>query len=133
MRRLSTILFTVLTLAAAAACTSSPTAPVNSTFTLAPGESQTVGTISVKLVGVTEDTRCPINAMCIQVGDAYVALEVSAPGTRRELELQLLNPTNRSTQLRGYTIQVEEVTPYPYTIEPPRPRDYRVTLSVHKD
>jgi hypothetical protein len=133
MRRLSTILFTVLTLAAAAACSSSPTAPVNSTFTLAPGESQAVGSIAVKLVAVTEDTRCPINAMCIQVGDAYVALEVSAPGTRRELELQLLNPTKRSTQFHGYHIQVEEVTPYPYTVEPPRPRDYRVTLRVHRD
>ena len=96
MRRLSTILFTVMTLAAAAACSSSPTAPVNSTFTLAPGQSQVVGSITVKFVGVTEDTRCPINAMCIQVGDAYVALEVSAPGTRRELELQLLNPTKRA-------------------------------------
>jgi hypothetical protein len=133
MRRLSTFLFTILTLAAAAACSNTPTAPVNSAFTLAPGESNTVGTVTVKLIGVTEDTRCPINAMCIQVGDAYVAVEVSAPGTRRELELQLLNPTNRATQLRGYTIEVQEVTPYPYTIEPPRPRDYRVTFRVSKD
>lgn len=133
MRRLSTILFTVLTLAAAAACSSSPTAPVNSTFTLAPGQSQGVGSITVKFVGVTEDTRCPLNAMCIQVGDAYVALEVSAPGTRRELELQLLNPTRRATQFRGYTIEVEDVTPYPYTVEPPVLRDYRVKLRVHRD
>ena len=89
MRRVSTILFTVLTLAAAAACANTPTAPVNSTFTLALGQSNTVGTVTVKLLGVTEDTRCPLNALCIQVGDAHVALEVSAPGTRRELELQL--------------------------------------------
>ncbi len=133
MRRLSTILFTVLTLTAAAACSSSRTAPINSTFILAPGQSNTVGSVTVKLVGVTEDTRCPLNALCIQVGDAHVALEVSAPGTRRTLELQLLNPTKRATQLRGYTIEVEDVTPYPYTIVPTAPDDYRVTLRVHKD
>ncbi|MCC7185171.1 MAG: hypothetical protein IT185_02935 [Acidobacteria bacterium] len=133
MRRVSTFVCTVLTLAAAAACSSSPTAPVNSTFTLAPGQSNTVGVVTVKLVGVTEDTRCPLNALCIQVGDAHVALEVSAPGTRREVELQLLNPTNRATQVRGYTVEVADVTPYPYTVVPTQPGDYRVTLRVHRD
>ncbi len=133
MRRLSTILLALVTLAATAACSNAPTAPVSSTFTLAPGQSNTVGTVTVKLIGVTEDSRCPLNALCIQVGDAHVALEVSAPGTRRSLELQLLNPTNRATQLRGYTIEVEDVTPYPYTVVPTLPGDYRVKLRVHKD
>ena len=133
MRRLSPLLLTVLTVAAAVACSSAPTAPVNATFTLAPGQSNAVGTVTVKLIRVTEDTRCPINALCIQMGDAHVALEVSAPGTRREVELQLLNPTKRATQVRGYTIEVEDVTPYPYTVVPTPPGDYRVTLRVHKD
>jgi hypothetical protein len=133
MRRVSTILLTVLALSAAAACTTAPTAPVTSTFTLAPGQSNSVGSVTVKLIGVTEDTRCPLNALCIQAGDAFVALEVSAPGTRRSLELQLLNPANRSTQLRGYTIEVDEVSPYPYTLVPTQPGDYRVRLHVHRD
>ena len=134
MRRVSTFLITVLTLAAAAACSSStPTAPVNTEVTLAPGQSHTVGTVTVKLIGVTLDTRCPINALCIQMGDAFVALEVSAPGTRRALELQLYNPANRSTELRGYTVEVQEVTPYPYTVEPTDPDDYRVALRIHRD
>lgn len=133
MRRLSTFLFTALTLAAAAACTSSPTAPVNSTFTLAPGQSNTVGSLTVKFIGVTLDTRCPLNALCIQVGDAYIALEASVPGTRRAFELQLLNPLNRATELRGYTIEAKELSPYPYTVVPTNPDDYRVQLSVYRD
>lgn len=133
MRRLSTFLFTALTLAAAAACTSSPTAPVNSTFTLAPGQSNTVGSLTVKFIGVTLDTRCPLNALCIQVGDAYIALEASVPGTRRAFELQLLNPLNRATELRGYTIEAKELSPYPYTVVPTNPDDYRVQLNVYRD
>jgi hypothetical protein len=133
MRRLSTFVFTALTLAATAACSSSPTAPVNSTFTLAPGQSSTVGSLTVKFIGVTLDTRCPLNAMCIQVGDAYIALEASVPGTRRAFELQLLNPLNRATELRGYTIEAKELSPYPYTVVPTQPDDYRVQLNVYRD
>lgn len=133
MRRLSTLLFTALTLAAAAACSSSPTAPVNSTFTLAPGQSNTVGSLTVKFIGVTIDTRCPLNALCIQVGDAHIALEASVPGTRRAFELQLLNPLNRATELRGYTIEAEELSPYPFTLMPTNPDDYRVHLRVSRN
>lgn len=133
MRRLSTFVFTALTMAAAAACTSSPTAPVNTTFTLAPGQSNTVGSLTVKFIGVTLDTRCPLNALCIQVGDAYIALEASVPGTRRAFELQLLNPLNRAAELRGYTIEAKELSPYPYTVVPTNPDDYRVRLNVYRD
>lgn len=133
MRRVSTFLFTVIALAAAAACTSSPTAPVNTTFTLAPGQSNTVGILTVKFIGVTIDTRCPMNALCIQMGDAHIALEASVPGTHRAFELQLLNPMNRATELRGYTIEAKELSPYPFTPMPTDPDDYRVQLRVYRD
>lgn len=133
MRRLSTLLFTALTLAAAAACSSSPTAPVNTTLTLAPGQSSTVGILTVTFIGVTIDTRCPINALCIQAGDAHIALEASVPGTRRAFELQLLNPLNRATELRGYTIEAEALSPHPWTPIPIDHDDYRVQLRVHRD
>lgn len=135
MRRLSVFVFTGLTLAlaAAAACTSSPTAPVNTSLTLAPGQSGTVGSLTVKFIGVTSDTRCPINAMCIQVGDAYMALEASVPGTHRAFELQLLDPLKRATELRGYTIEAEELSPHPWTPMPIDPGDYRVRLHVYRD
>lgn len=133
MRRLSTFVFTAITLAAAAACSSSPTAPVDTSFTLAPGQSNTVGLLTVKFVGVTIDTRCPLNALCIQMGDAHIALEASVPGTHRAFELQLLNPLNRATELRGYTIEAKELAPYPFTLRPTNPDEYRVQLHVYRD
>lgn len=133
MRKLSTFLFTVLLAAVAAACANSPTAPGDpTTVTMAPGQSTQVGSLSVKFVGVSIDTRCPANAVCIQVGDAFVKLEVSSLGSRREFELQLLNPTNRSTTHGAYSIELKEVSPYPFG-SPISPADYRVTLRIAKD
>lgn len=133
MKNLSTFLCTALLAASIAACSSSPTAPTDpATVTMAPGQSTQVGTLSVKFVGVTIDTRCPANAFCIQAGDAYVALEASTLGGRREFELQVLNPTNRSTTHGAYSIELVELSPYPFG-DPIAPGDYRVKLRIAKD
>ncbi len=133
MRRLSTFVFTLLVAATAAACTTAPTAPVEATLTLAPGQTSGVGALTVKFIGVTIDTRCPGDAICIQAGDAYIALEASVAATRRAFELQLLNPMNQETEIRGYEIEVEELSPYPFASLPPiRQSDYRVKLKVHR-
>jgi len=133
MRNLSTFLFTTLIAASIAACSSSPTAPTDPTIvTMAPGQSTQVGALSVKFVGVTIDTRCPANALCIQVGDAFVALETTVPGDNREFELQILNPAKRSTTHGSYSIELQDVSPYPFG-EPIKPADYRVTLRIARD
>src|SRR5215204_6308122 len=78
MKNLSTFVFTTLLAASIAACASSPTAPADPAIvTMAPGQSTQVGALSVKFVGVTRDTRCPANALCIQAGDVFVALETT--------------------------------------------------------
>lgn len=133
MRTLSTFLFTVVLAFSIAACSSSPTAPTDpATVTMAPGQSTQVGALSVKFVGVTIDTRCPANAFCIQVGDAHVKLETSMLGGRREFELQILNPAKRSTTHGAYSIELKEVSPYPFG-DPIAPADYRVTLRIARD
>ena len=133
MRTLSTFVFTTLVAASIAACSSSPTAPTEpAILTMAPGQSTQVGALSVKFIGVTIDTRCPANAFCIQAGDAYVALETFVLGGRRDFELQALNPTKRSTTHGEYSIELQEVSPYPFG-EPIKPADYRVKLRIAKD
>lgn len=134
MRKLSTFVFTVLIAASMAACSSSPTAPTGpTTITLAPGQSTQVGSLGVKFIGVTIDTRCPADVMCIQMGDAFVALETVMLGGHRAFELQLLNPTARSTTHGNYSIELTEVSPYPFSNRPISPADYRVTLRVARD
>lgn len=134
MKKLSTFVFTALLTITMAACSSSPTAPSQPTsVTLAPGQFTQVGALGVKFVGVTLDTRCPADAMCIQMGDAFVALETVMLTGRRTFELQLLNPTNRSTTHGSYSIELMELTPYPFAGQPIAPGDYRVKLAVAKN
>ena len=133
MRTLSTFVFATLLAASAAACSTSPTAPTEPAIvTMAPGQSTQVGALSVTFVGVTIDTRCPANAFCIQAGDAYVALETTVLGGKRDFELQILNPTKRSTTHGAYSIELQEVSPYPFG-QPIKPADYRVKLRIAKD
>jgi len=132
MRYLSPIMFAAFVAASVAAC-SSPTAPTDPTVvTMAPGQSTSVGALSVKFFGVTLDTRCPANALCIQAGDAYVALEASTLLGARDFELQLLNPTKKSTTHGSYSIELQEVSPYPFGT-PINPADYRIKIRIAND
>src|SRR5262245_59813647 len=74
------ILATLVTLLSACASTGSiaPHGPINAEVTLAPGELTEIAgaSIRVRFVGVTNDSRCPADAVCIQGGDAIVRIEV---------------------------------------------------------
>jgi hypothetical protein len=134
MKTLSLFLSTILLVASTAACEESPTAPSDpANVTMAPGQSTQVGTLSIKFVGVTIDTRCPAGAVCIQAGDAYVALEATASGSRRAFELQLLNPTKRATTHGAYSIELQTLSPHPFASQPIDPAAYRVTLRIAQD
>ena len=67
------------------ACTESPSEPakpVDLSLTLAAGQTSAVaGTaLTLRFVGVTNDSRCPADALCILGGSATVVLEVSSNG-----------------------------------------------------
>ena len=134
MKKLSLFVCTSLLAVVTAAC-SSPTEPSEPTaVTLAPGQSTQVGGLSVKFVGVTLDTRCPADVMCIQAGDAFVKLETMALGAgQRSFELQLLNPTQRTTTHGSYSIELLELNPYPFLSQPFPPAAYRVTVRIARD
>lgn len=90
-----------------------------------------MGALSVKFVGVANDSRCPANAICIQAGDVFVALETTMLRGRRAFELQL-DPAKRGTTHGSYSIESQEVNPYPFG-QPIKPEDYRIKLRIAKD
>ena len=66
-------------------CNAGPTAPtvgLGEEFVLAPGELAQVESprLSVRFVEVTGDSRCPVDVLCIQGGDAVVHIEVLTAG-----------------------------------------------------
>lgn len=121
-------------IAAAAGCGASvvgPTNPIDRPFTLAVGEATTISGagLVVEFTGVTGDSRCPADAICIQGGDAIVHIRVTGNGTAT-YELHT-GDTSRATAAHGrYRISLVELQPYPFSSSPIQPGDYRATLVV---
>jgi hypothetical protein len=122
-------------LLALAACKSTPPtspSPIDRELTLAAGETADVVTgVALRFAGVSADSRCPGDAICITAGDATVRIEVTANNRRREGDLHLAN--RQPVSHEGVTIGLVSLEPYPFHSLPPiRPADYRATLRVRR-
>ena len=96
-------------------------------FTLALGKSASVeGTgITVTFAGVLEDSRCPINAVCVAAGNAKVVLGLRNP--RRSAEV---NTTDQPWGVFVGQIEIRliELNPAPEIGKEPDKGSYRVIL-----
>jgi len=132
--RLATMLLCLL---AATACDeSSPTGPtvsLDARFTMAPGETVTVQGrgVTLRFDGVTGDSRCPGDAVCITGGDAIVKVSASGDGAPASLDLHTGDSSRASATYGSVTVSLVELQPYPFSSRPPIvPSDYRATLVV---
>jgi hypothetical protein len=108
----------------------SPTAPLAAEFTLAPGESRRIeGELAtVSLVGVTGDSRCPADAICITGGSATVGITVASGLATRPYDLRTgdMQPVVHDR----LTIALIQLSPYPFSSRTIAPDEYRATLKV---
>jgi len=122
--------------ATAAACDESPTGPsvsVDARFTLAPGATASVRGrgVTLRFEGVTGDSRCPGDAVCIQGGDAVVKVVASGDGGSLTLDLHTGDSSRASVTYGSVKVTLVELTPYPFSSLPAiKPGDYRATLVV---
>lgn len=120
-------------LAAAAACTSSPTAPsvnLDVAFTMAPGETVNVtgAGLSLRFDGVEGDSRCPADAFCVLGGDARVRITVAGGSATRQISLH--TGSMAPVTYDAFTLRLLELSPYPFSARPIAPSEYRATLRV---
>jgi hypothetical protein len=104
-------------------CGSDNPAPVESagrlagaTTVLAPGESTVSPADSrhiVTLIGVANDSRCPINATCVWEGDADVRLSHRVGLGPDVLFTLRVNRAPRDTVIGVTRIALDSLTPYP--------------------
>ena len=130
--RLAALLFCLL---AATACDESPTGPtvsIDARFTLAPGETASIEGRGVRLrfEGVSGDSRCPIDAICIQGGDAVVKVQASGDGGSLSLELHTGDASRASVTYGSVKVTLVDLQPYPFSSRTIAPGDYRATLVV---
>jgi len=111
----------------------SPATPslISREVVLAPGQTVSVSDagIALRFDGVSGDSRCPIDAICIQGGDALVQIVV-LPARGGSQAYALHTGDMRPVIHEDLTIALVELSPYPFSARPILPADYRATLRV---
>jgi hypothetical protein len=122
-----------LCLLAATACDqslTSPSTPLDTDFVLAPGETMAIESASLTITfdGVSGDSRCPADALCIQGGSADVHITATADGARRQLVIRTgdMKPVQHGDTI----IALVQLSPYPFSSRTIAPNEYRATLKV---
>jgi hypothetical protein len=103
--------------------------PLDREVILAAGKTTALtATLSIRFIAVIGDSRCPINALCIQGGDAIVRIEIISRTARGERDLHTGHP--QPVEFDGVEVQLVELTPYPFSGRMTDPEDYRATVRV---
>jgi hypothetical protein len=100
---------------------------------LTPGQAVSVreADATFRFDGVSGDSRCPIDAICIQGGDALVQITVLRGRTGSQ-SYTLHTGDMRPVVHDDLTIALVDLTPYPYSARPIQPSDYRLTLRISR-
>ena len=101
-------------------------------FILAPNVVAAVGSDGLRLefLRVSGDSRCPVDAVCIQGGDAVVHVRAEDGSGGAELELHTGDTARASATFRAYTVTLVDVHPYPFSGRTIAQKDYRITIRV---
>ena len=107
-----------------------PTVPLNADFVLAPGNVAMIdeASLAIRFNGVTGDSRCPADVVCVQGGDAIVSVTATSSRGARDYELHTGNM--QPVRHDEVTIALVQLSPYPFSSGPIAPNDYRATLRV---
>jgi hypothetical protein len=138
------VLTAAVLIASLAACSSGTAAPVDATaqtnqqvvtreigkaFEMKIGETIGVGDLVLTFQRVENDSRCPIDAVCVWTGDAEIALRVQQ-GSQAAVAALHTHVEPRRTIWNGYTIQFVSLAPSLSASSPVDPAQYRAQLLV---
>jgi len=89
--------------------------------------------VEITFIEVLEDSRCPVDAVCIWAGRVKVLLEIGYGTEIQQYTLtlgQLLEGDIDSIAVGEYMITLIRVDPYPLVSQPVDPADYQITLNI---
>lgn len=93
------------------------------------GAAQVVDGPTVTFAQVAEDSRCPIDAVCIQAGRATVRLQIHRGDSASELLLSTRDGASADT-VGGHEVRLVALLPPPRAATPTPVDSYRVTLLI---
>ena len=106
-----------------------PAVAAGSQVTLGVGEAVSLeGTsVSLRFLGVVEDSRCPIDTTCVWAGEVKVKLEIlESSKAARQVELKI----GESADAGGRSITLEQGEPQPRSNVRIAANGYRATLKI---
>lgn len=93
------------------------------------------GGITLLFAAVPEDSRCPVDVVCVWEGNAVVALTVTAGGAEQDIELNT-SPSPavgpRQVVVDGYVVELLQLDPSPVSDRRIPGWAYRATLEVSR-
>ena len=102
--------------------------PVSNSLDLGIGQTGEVEGVSIMPLEVAEDSRCPLDVVCIQAGTVRLKVEV-AIGAEKYLENFLLG---HQTDIKSVQITLTEVTPAPNSKVTITPDQYKFLFTIYK-
>ena len=124
------------------------TADLGTEFTLAPGQSATISDtgLTLTLVSVPGDQRCPLNIECAMSGPVSISISVqSDSGTPQEFSFYSFTDNDGSVpdldfegmithiEFEAYVIQIESVLPFPQNkMVEIKDAQYRVSFMIEE-
>ena len=108
-----------------------PSVPLGQPFDLRPRTSATLPDgLTVTFDAVKSDSRCPVDVVCVQAGEAIVVLTLSKPAsTQVQRELRTTPGASEAAYLT-YVVKLVTLAPSPRSTQQIRPEDYVATLTV---
>jgi hypothetical protein len=122
-------------IAAAAGCATVDTAIVANPgveFNLPLGQTAVLSGTGYRITfnRVTEDSRCPIDVVCVWAGDARIQLTIDRSRAPGDIRILGLTPPNSESDLNGVRIRLVSLAPAPRQSEPSAKRQYVARLVV---
>ena len=96
---------------------------------LAPGQTAQVGSLRITFTGVTGDSRCPVDVVCVWEGDAVVRLSLRQSSGDAETR-ELHTADGRAVTFGGFSIALVRLDPAPRSTQPIPPASYRLVVRV---
>jgi hypothetical protein len=96
---------------------------------LSVGESKEIGDIAITVTEVSSDSRCPIDAVCMQAGKVVVAVVLVSGETSQSASLSF---PGMAFSFEGYRISIKDIKPIRISGNTPANTDYRITFLVEE-
>lgn len=80
---------------------------------------------------VTQDSRCPKDAVCVWVGEATAKLYLASSSGQRETQTLTIGPDGKAAaQFNGHQITFSNLQPYPVSSVQIDPKEYELAVVV---